>query len=278
MKSHMRIYTRGGDLPHEVFFFPDGQPHFKLLHKDEWKSATIEAPIRNANELFMVLLAADVLKARGFVAVSLDIRYLMAARMDRRIDTMQPFTLDVVAKMLMAVGFKSIRILDPHSTAAVTALDAHAVLPWAVLKSVLAQLPESTLVVAPDKGATDRTRELMSKTGALDEYRIIQGVKQRDPNTGKLTGFDVEDKSLLPKSKGVLIVDDLCDGGGTFTGLAKVMLDAGAPVVDLFVTHGIFSHGPELEFIRHTYTTDSFCSPDADSVTVFPVSMKDMKD
>ena len=40
-----------------------------------------------------------------------------------------------------------------------------------------------------------------------------------------------------------LIVDDICDGGGTFIPLAKKLKNAGAKTVTLYVTHGIFSKG-----------------------------------
>jgi ribose-phosphate pyrophosphokinase len=55
-----------------------------------------------------------------------------------------------------------------------------------------------------------------------------------------------------------LIVDDICDGGATFVALARKLREAGAIEVSLFVTHGIFSKGKDLEGIDNIYTTGSF--------------------
>jgi ribose-phosphate pyrophosphokinase len=109
---------------------------------------------------------------------------------------------------------------------------------------------------------------------------VVYCNKKRDPETGKLDGFSIYDYDPNPNSNGteLLIVDDICDGGGTFVGLAKKLREAGAKKVHLFVTHGIFSKGVPLEGIDTIYTTDSF-QPDTygfNKVVCIPVSMKDI--
>jgi ribose-phosphate pyrophosphokinase len=75
----------------------------------------------------------------------------------------------------------------------------------------------------------------------------------------------------------VLIVDDLCDGGGTFTAHASVLLAAGATAVDLYVTHGIFSKGLPLDHIDRVFTTDSYRRRGTYTrATVFPVKMGEL--
>jgi ribose-phosphate pyrophosphokinase len=56
----------------------------------------------------------------------------------------------------------------------------------------------------------------------------------------------------------VLIVDDICDGGGTFIGIAKALPKDVKKY--LYVTHGIFSKGlRELTgHFEHIYTTNSY--------------------
>lgn len=255
----MRIKTKAGDLPFMRFTFPDGQRHFELQMGSDFHEATIETRIANAEELMDVLLAQDVLRNMGY-AVSLDIRYLLAARMDRRIGTGHPYTLGVVARALRSAGFARIRVLDPHSRMALDELGATAVLPFGPVANVLSHyLASETVIVAPDAGATDRVRNLLA--GAADRpFRVVQGLKHRDPHTGTLSHFSVEDTSVVCGHT-CLIVDDLCDGGGTFTGLAAVLRAARAEAVDLFVTHGIFSKGLPLDGIRNVYTTDSYGNP-----------------
>ncbi|MNQ12726.1 ribose-phosphate pyrophosphokinase [compost metagenome] len=44
----------------------------------------------------------------------------------------------------------------------------------------------------------------------------------------------------------VLVVDDICDGGRTFTELAKVLKQYDLGSLSLYITHGIFSAGVEV--------------------------------
>lgn len=271
----MKIYSQLGEIPFKTFTFPDGQPHFSLDIKEtreEALHATIEAPIRNSYELVTVLLAKDALSASGY-RVALDIRYLMGARMDRRIDCNSPNTLEVVARILMAAGFSRIRVLDCHSEVGLRLLNAKNLLPFNAFNSILANYGDEPTIVIPDKGAANRVQKLANTYG-----HHIQGSKKRDPATGKLAGFDINFHDL--SNHRCLIVDDICDGGGTFTGLAQVLRKAGAVSVELFITHGIFSKGLPIEGIDKVYTTDSYGQPKGVSdhlYTCIPISMKDMK-
>jgi ribose-phosphate pyrophosphokinase len=70
----------------------------------------------------------------------------------------------------------------------------------------------------------------------------VQCLKTRDTKTGALSGFSIADP-LIVKGRNVVIIDDICDGGGTFIGLAQVLLEAGAQSLRLGVTHGLFTKG-----------------------------------
>lgn len=273
----MRIRTMSGDLPHRLMTFPDGQRHFELLAFDSggWREATIDVAITGADRLFDVLLAKNVLDLNGYTT-KLNVRYLLGARMDRRINHRQPFTLEVVARMLATAGFKWIRILDPHSPASCEMLGAQAVYPTGIVSRVLEQyLPSETVILIPDKGAEPRVRTLLASIPTGGHYMTAQCHKHRDSATGKLGSFSIDNKSLLP-GKRCLILDDLCDGGGTFSGLAHVAIGEGlAKSVDLFVTHGIFSKPLPLRDVGAIYTTDSYPQfvGTPSSVVVFPVEM-----
>lgn len=266
----MIIYTKNGDLAFKVFEFPDGQPHFQLLTKDDADTVTIESRIKNPDELFKVVMAGEVLH-KHYRYVDLDIRYLMAARMDRRIDNFQPFTLDLVAGMLHK--FEAIRILDPHSVESSILLGAEAVLPTHIVDQAIQMVGRGVTIVTPDKGAIERTA-LLTK-GATGPR--VQALKHRDQQTGQITGMTLEN----PKDVGeiCLIVDDICDGGATFTSLASLLKDAGAKEIYLYVTHGIFSKKLPLPNITRIFTTDSFYNwslvPHC-SLICTPVSMRQM--
>lgn len=275
----MRIYNSDGDIAYKTFKFPDGQPHIELEQVPAKPMVTIEAAIRNPDELFNVVLAATVLQA-AHKSIKLDIRYLMGARMDRPISETQPFTLQTVCNVLRSIPFYGIRILDPHSPAAGQRLYASPVYPFTAIDTVLNHYdPDYTWIVAPDKGAQERVRTLARHHAA--SFGILEGFKTRDMQTGKLSGFGVKAPSptaLVGKS--AIIIDDICDGGGTFSGLAAVLRDAGATSVNLFVTHGIFSKGLPIPGIDRVWTTDSYYTPGYETLdnclTVIPVSMQEM--
>lgn len=270
----MRIYTKKGDLPFRRSAFPDGQPHFTLLHVDEYRECTVESDICSPEDLFALTLAASVLGQNGY-SVNLDIRYLMGARMDRAIDRNQPFTLDVVTRVINCTGFKKVRVLDCHSPVGLGLLGATNVLPYDIVRQVLGRFGSELRVIVPDKGAWNRVHSLTADWQLQYQVPLVQCSKTREMATGNLTNFKVEDPSFV-KGHPCLIIDDICDGGGTFIGLAKELRAVGATSVKLFVTHSIFSRGPKLEGIDQIFTTDSYPTVKGDSI-VFKVNMEEMK-
>jgi ribose-phosphate pyrophosphokinase len=285
----MRIYTPAGDLAFNTFQFPDGQPHFKLeTHDREFHTVNVETALKSPSDLFTLALAADVLRQHGYSEINLDIRYLLAARMDRAISVSEPFSLQLVARWINGLGFSKVRILDVHSDVALR-LIRHStnVLPVKAVEGVYQTLGLDTVIVTPDKGAEPRVRALFRDW----QYRFCIMRKERDLQTGNLLGFLIKDGKDNVKDRVCLIVDDICDGGGTFVGQAKLLREHGASKVFLYVTHGIFSKGfaPFFEygpghspnrnwFIDRIFCTDSFSAfpyPDAKLVQI-PVSMRDL--
>jgi ribose-phosphate pyrophosphokinase len=271
----MRIYTKAGDLAFKTFTFPDGQPHFRLeTYEREFNEVTVETALKSPCDLFTLLLAAGVLRSNGYASINLDIRYLLGARMDRAIGPLEPFTLDTVARLINGAGFTRVRILDAHSEVTTRLIrNSVNVLPKAVVDQVLTTLGDVDVVI-PDKGATLRVMEL-----AGTRSWVHQCYKTRDPQTGALNSFQVPGEGL--KGRDLLIIDDICDGGGTFVGLAKLLKKAEAKSVNLFVTHGIFSKGLEaLEGIDKIFTTDSYSQYATgrtfQRTVVIPISMKEM--
>ncbi len=277
----MRIYTRSGDLAFKTFTFPDGQPHFKLeTYVKEFDEVTIETAIKTCHDLVMVALASSVLRSFGYQSIQLDIRYLLSARMDRAISWAEPFTLDVVARIINSCGFSRVRILDVHSEVATRLIrNSENLLPHSIVRQVFHTIGSYCIAIAPDKGAAKRVYELANPFST-----IVHCLKERNMATGQLSNFVVLDKSMVTGNE-CLIIDDICDGGNTFVGLSKELQKAGAKKVFLFVSHGIFSKGTALDGIDRIFTTDSYFTgyaADGEQTigrypTVIPISMKDLK-
>jgi ribose-phosphate pyrophosphokinase len=169
-----------------------------------------------------------------------------------------PLGAKVYADMINNMGIDRVICLDPHSDVAPALYDRLTVVgPESVIE------PRIGLsgIIAPDLGARKRA-EAVANLFALPVY---QAGKVRDFNTGNLSGFECE---KLRYGR-YLIVDDICDGGGTFIGLAEHLKATQGILkheLQLWVTHGIFSKDAMLKLTDHfSYvgSTDSHPGSDA---------------
>ena len=111
------------------------------------------------------------------------------------------------------------------------------------------------VLVAPDAGAAKKIFHLASE---LNISEIITCEKKRNVNNGELSDFKIHADDI--KNKNCLIIDDICDGGRTFVGIAKALKNKNAGKIYLAVSHGIFSNGFEKlkRVLDDIYSTDSF--------------------
>jgi ribose-phosphate pyrophosphokinase len=266
-------------IQYQVFSFPDGQPHLKIdtgTINSQHEQCSIYARISSPADILLVLMAQDVLYAAGLRRFALYISYLLAARMDRTMSKGEAFSLKIVGQLLNTGGFESIKIFDPHSDVAPAVLHhAHAIDNIAFAQQAVAHYRQQhahlqdadICIVSPDAGALKKALKVSAALGGLD---VVECLKIRDVKTGQLTGFKVFDESLAGKT--CFIVDDICDGGGTFIGIAAILKEKNASAVVLAVSHGVFSKGTQLANVGHIYTTDSYKPlTSGEGLTVFPV-------
>lgn len=262
--SVIKVTGASGEIPVKRFNFPDGQVHVQVgPYSDKYDDVLeIRTAIIDGNDLLATLLTVDALRSAGASKIDLFITYMLAARMDRRIAAGQPFTLEVVAKVLTLGNFRKITVLDPHSPVTCQRLGAEGILPIKSVKEVLRILdwqPDQDVgLVAPDAGSVERvTSYAYACGGDKGSFRITKCLKHRDSQTGALSGFVLANpEERVPER--VLICDDILDAGGTFSGVAKLLKDAGAKQVNLYITHGIFSKGDRIANIDRIFTTDSY--------------------
>lgn len=252
---HLRDAS-GADVPFKLIWFPAGEPHVDIGSMRGPARVVIDWRFAEAGELFDVLALSDALLRAG-MDVRLFVPYMPAARQDRA----QPgfaFTLSAVARALGTGGFTSVEVVDPHSSMTSYCLsrckvrELASVIPPGVIAA-------DTVLVCPDEGASDRVRSVAQRFGI---QRIIDCRKRRDSATGALSGFELVGTSDVLATDRLLVVDDICDGGGTFLGIADVLDRAAGgrlAALDLWVTHGVFSKGlaPLLNRYRSIHTTDS---------------------
>ena len=264
------INPQQSDIPFKTFIFPDGQPHLVLSPliqntKPETQNSIytegveIIARIANMNDLLFVLMAKDILETEGFERVDLHISYLMAARMDRQMTENEPFTLRIVATIINQAGFRRITIFDPHSDVSTALiLRSKAISNEVFVKNCLLHFyqnkpKDNYALISPDAGAL---KKIYKVAQFVDAPCVIECSKKRDVKTGQLSGFHTDVSDF--EGKTCFIVDDICDGGGTFVGLADLLKKRNAGKIVLVVSHGIFSKGFDLVGIDAIYCTNSF--------------------
>lgn len=251
----MSIEFRGVDFSTSIFsvgMYSDNTPMVKTDQFAEIADKADTMVLRaDSLQTFVVgMFLYDALIAAGAVPMRLILPYVPGARQDRSNPTGDVlFTLQSVANMLNERPFSKVVIADPHSPRCGELIENLRVFPLTLIYDKLWKGYGG--VIAPDKGAKARAVAAHSVIGGELRY----GGKTRDVATGRLTGFEVE---TLTPGKHYLVVDDICDGGGTFNGLGEKIREQGA-FADLFVTHGIFSKGTrEMKvYYKNIYTTDT---------------------
>lgn len=247
----------------EAMRFPAGESHVKVANENTGYGKLTEiARIHgsDADDLFTLAMWADAAHQRGAVTIA-QIPYLPGARQDRGL----PFGAAVYARFLNNLAIDRIQAVDVHSPVMEHLVERLTVTDAApIIRRHVVGRPDSDVkaqrfagIIAPDKGARERAKYVADICG----LPLYQAEKHRDSDTGKLSGFSCEP---LPDEGKLLVVDDICDGGGTFIGLAEATgLDLDR--LGLFVTHGVFSGGAHelVNHFDHIWTTDSFPESEA---------------
>ncbi|MDU6683982.1 MAG: ribose-phosphate diphosphokinase [Enterobacteriaceae bacterium] len=267
MTSKIKLTLDNQPIEIERGVFPDGAVWLRVMSELPRFAQVMRvrvAAMRDMNDFMLLAQLTDAVRHVTDIAVShLELAWLPWARQDRHMVSGDSFALKVFANQLNVLNFDKVFLLDPHSDAAAAAINNSVVIAQeeCLMKSeTLRQAIRAgkLMLVAPDAGALKKIHNVAKASGARD-YAIL--TKERDVTTGNLTGFALVSGDVAGKD--VLIVDDLCDAGGTFIGSAQVLRDAGARSVSLYVIHGVFSKG--VENLLHNgidaiYTTTSFAS------------------
>ena len=252
------------------FIFPGGEIQIQLprFHIDgRTNRIEVETNINSSDRLMELMLVKDALDHYySCYYTKLRLSYLPYARQDRRCCEGESFAGKVMVEILDNLQFSEIELFDVHNPHLLQYFIRTKVNHITML-DVLSWKPEILFnvdtVIAPDKGAKDKVK-LVADVFHRD---FLCAQKNRDPETGKIEDivFDCDDGILYEKilNKNVIILDDICDGGGTFIGLAKIINEYMPKSLTMYVTHGIFSKGlaPLFEAkIDTIFTTDSFFS------------------
>lgn len=264
------IRLKESTVKYNIINFPDGEPHIVLGEINRKEEVNVICRVVNPSDLYILMQVGDILN-RQAVEWNLYIAYLMSMRMDRVICLDESFSLGVVASIIEELSPNLIEILEPHSNRTLSLLGAQA---WKTM--LLDEIDYDCIIVHPDEGAFKRYRDDFS-------HRTVRVycTKIRDTATGKLSGFNITNPDVFKENLDlpIVVVDDLCDGGGTFAGIAKeIRKYAPSAKLSIYVTHMVNPNG--IITLSRNYDevtfTNSYCDWDIglelpDNVKVFKV-------
>lgn len=257
--------------------YPDGQQSIKItagMDAENGDDFLIKSRLNNFMDLEMIVCATKAINGMFPKSkISLFCPYFLGGRSDRKFeDGMPNYLRDVICPIIKSLNFESVFVLDPHSYSIEMGLSNYRESSITCFHNFIKNhvAGKDYLIVCPDKGATNRVLNTARNIGYLGE--IVFCDKIRD-SKGNIVKTEVPHFDL---SKHVLIIDDICDGGKTFTEIANIIrlrqeqskrdheLNECGELI-LAVTHGIFSKGTDViyKYFDSIICTNSYSDNDS---------------
>lgn len=202
------------DVKFELTVFPDGEPHIKFEELDRKKSYSVICRVTNPNELFVLMQVGNILNRQG-VEFDLYITYLMSMRMDRVISFEEAFSLEIVADIINKMHANNVYVFEPHSEKTTSLINNCK--PYKFFGGPRFEYNKDVMCY-PDAGAYQRYNK------EYTAYDVIVLEKKRDlKNKGQILSLDIVSEAEVFDDQRIVILDDLCDAGGTFVLTSKVL-------------------------------------------------------
>lgn len=231
--------------------YPDGQRSLclNLNELDVKELVNIKCRITKFESLEYLLCLVSALRKNDFHIHSLSFLYLFGMRSDRSFKVGEPnYFRDVVASIINNLNIDRIYLECPHSD-----ISAACIIGGKTGSRYWCDenIPDGYVIIKGDQHARFKALSYFQKI-RIDKDNIE---------------VNLDENSISAISKGLschgkaIIVDDLCDAGGTFIADAKCFRKYFPDYqLDLYVTHGLFTKGlePLLEHFNHIYCTNSY--------------------
>lgn len=234
-KIAYRFGTKLGKVNIQKFSDGEFQPVFLESIRGEYVFLiqSTFAPTDNLMELLLMIDAAKRASAHKIIAV---IPYYGFARQDRKDKPRVAIGSKLVATLLESAGADRVITMDLHAAQ----IQAFFEIPVDHLDSSAIFIPyieqlklENLTFAAPDVGSTNRVRELASYFNS--EMVICDKHRKRANEIASMVVIgDVKDRD-------VVLIDDICDTGGTLAKSASLLKEKGARSVRALCTHPVLS-------------------------------------
>lgn len=200
----------------------------------------IQSTSKPANgNLMELLICIDALRRASAERVTAVIPYFGYARQDRKTDGRTPISAKLVANLISSAGADRVLTIDLHAGQIQGFFDIptdNMIASPVMVDDIMRRYNgKDLMVVSPDVGGVVRARSLAKRIGGAD----LAIVDKRRPEAGvsevmNIIG-DVDGRDCI-------LVDDICDSGGTLVNAAAALKDQGATSVSAYITHGVLSN------------------------------------
>ena len=200
----------------------------------------IQSTSKPANgNLMELLICIDALKRASSERVTSVIPYFGYARQDRKTDGRTPISAKLVANLISSAGADRVLTMDLHAGQIQGFFDIptdNMIASPVMVDDIKRRYDgKELMVVSPDVGGVVRARSMAKRIGGADlaiddKRRPKAGVSEVMNIIGDVDGRDC------------ILVDDICDSGGTLVNAAAALKEQGAKSVSAYITHGVLSN------------------------------------
>jgi ribose-phosphate pyrophosphokinase len=262
------------DIKFQISKFPDGQQsvtitdskHVLDISQIAGHPVTIKSRLNSFKDLELIICTTQALRELRIKEIHLYVPYFVGARSDRKfVQGSTNYLKNVICPIINSQNFETVKVIDAHSDVLEACLnnyikeDNHRLVKFALpLIDNKDGAQKRVVLVSPDAGAYKKIFDVAQRFGIEN---VVTASKHRDIQTGKITHTEIPNIEQYGEDHKFVIVDDICDGGRTFTELAKEIRKRNAiSDIHLIVTHGIFSAGlkPLNEAFTSIFCTNSY--------------------
>ncbi len=250
--------------------FSDGETRVEIEDNVRGRDAFIIQPTCfPANQHIMeCLIMADACRRASAHRITLVLPYFGYARQERKSAPRTPITAKLVADLFVTAGVDRILTLELHTSAiqGFFNIPVDHLFAKKLFGDYFSQIKDKNwMIVSPDAGGVERARAMAKHLNT--SLAIID--KRRDrPNESAVMHIIGE-----VRGKDCLIIDDICDTGGSLVHAADALVKSGAKSVAAAITHAVLS-GKAVEKISSSPLTELIVS---DSIPLSDAAKKTPK-
>ncbi|HEY3026273.1 MAG TPA: ribose-phosphate pyrophosphokinase [Pyrinomonadaceae bacterium] len=228
--------------------FSDGEFNFQIEENVRGGDVFIVQPTcpPTDSNLMELLVMLDAFRRSSAERVTAVIPYYGYGRSDKKDRPRVPISAKLVANLLTTAGAQRVLTMDLHAAQIQGFFDIpvdHLYSAPVMIGYYQQNLLPNLTVVAPDTGGAERARAYAKR---LDADLALCDKRREKANVAEVMNVvgDVDGRSCL-------IVDDMCDTGGSLTKVSKALKDAGAGRIHACFTHAVLS-GEAVEHLEES--------------------------